>query len=188
MPAYLLTLPAVSGTTLKGGADAAVVFAENAADAKAMAAGQFDGDSNALWNDAVATEIVAAADFAGWQLRVAVLGLEEPIDVTVVGAAAATVDTIAALAVTALNATDAIANAAYNATSNTLTIAGVDDELGDKNVLVQFLPPAAVPGGISIPGFVGTITDGGAAEDALTVVLGADARAKPRFFGGLKVT
>lgn len=188
MPAYLLTLPAAGGQTLIGGGNAAVVFAENAADAKAMAASQFDGDSNALWGAATATEIAAAADFEGWRLRVAILGQENPIDITVEGAASATVDSIAALMVTALNATTEIAGAAYNSSTQVLKVAETTDGLGDQQILVEFLPPDTLPGAQPIPGFVSTIVDGGASGDALTVTLGADARGKPKFFGAFKTT
>jgi hypothetical protein len=61
MPAFLVELPVSGGKTLIGGADSYVVFALDAADARAMAANHFDGDSNALWLSAqtTVTEIVA---------------------------------------------------------------------------------------------------------------------------------
>jgi hypothetical protein len=89
---------------------------------------------------------------------------------------------------TALNATSGISGAAYTAGTNTLVIAagsGTDD-LGDLTVTVEFLAPSTVAGADAapIPGFVGTITDGGSATDDLSVVL-VDA-ANPAFYAALK--
>lgn len=69
MPAFLVELPPSGGKTLIGAADSLIVFALNAADARAMAANAFDGDSNALWLSAqtTVTEVIAGttlpADF-----------------------------------------------------------------------------------------------------------------------------
>lgn len=189
MPAYTVTLPATTGLTKKHGADTVVVFAENAADAKAIAKSRFDGDGSASWDAATVTEVAAAADLEGWRLRVQIVDLETPLDITVTGAASATVDSIAALMVTALNATAPIAGAAYNSTTQELKVAETTDGIGDKNIIVEFLPPLSTtlwPGAVSIPGFVGAIVDGGSAADAITVTLGADARAKPAYYGQFK--
>ncbi len=61
MPAFLVELPASGGKTLIGASDSLVVFALNAADARAMCANAFDGDSTALWQSAqtTVTEIIA---------------------------------------------------------------------------------------------------------------------------------
>ena len=60
MPAFLVELPVSGGKTLIGAQDSVVVFALDAADARAVAANAFDGDSNALWNSAqtVVTPII----------------------------------------------------------------------------------------------------------------------------------
>ena len=69
MPAFLVELPLSGGKTLIGASDSYVVFALNAADARAMAANHVSGDSDALWNSAqtIVTEIIAGttlpADF-----------------------------------------------------------------------------------------------------------------------------
>lgn len=97
---------------------------------------------------------------------------DEPRTVAVVGDATDdTVDEIAAALVTALNGLDGIANASYNATTNTLTVAGSDDALGDQKLEVSIIPPG---GSDSIASLVGAITDGGVAAADLTVVLPAD--------------
>lgn len=61
MPAFLVELPVSGGKTLIGAADSFIVFALNAADARAMAANHVSGDSDALWNSAqtTVTEIIA---------------------------------------------------------------------------------------------------------------------------------
>lgn len=61
MPAFLVELPASGGKTLIGASDSFVVFALNAADARAAAANHVSGDSDALWLSAqtTVTEIVA---------------------------------------------------------------------------------------------------------------------------------
>lgn len=53
MPAFLVELPDSGGKTLIGASNSIVVFALDAADARNMAANAFDGDSNALWLDAI---------------------------------------------------------------------------------------------------------------------------------------
>ncbi|WOR80319.1 structural protein [Pseudomonas phage PSP2] len=178
MPAYLVTLDRnKSGHTLVQGADAMVIFAASATAAKQAAAAKFEGDGLAWLNDSTATEIVASTDWQGWTFRVAILGGfgtggDEPRTVAVVGDATDnTVDEIAAALVTALNALDGIANAAYNATTNTLTVAAAADALGDQKLEVSIIPPG---GSASIASLVGTITDGGVAAADLTVVLPAD--------------
>ena len=75
MPAFLVELPASGGKTLIGASDSFVVFALNAADARAMAANHFDGDSNALWNSAqtTVTEVVAGTALpAGFEFEIKV--------------------------------------------------------------------------------------------------------------------
>ncbi|YP_001294526.1 virion structural protein [Pseudomonas phage M6] len=178
MPAYLVTLDRTkSGHTLVQGADAMVVFAASTTAAKQAAAAKYEGDGLAWLNDSTATEIVAGTDWSGWTFRVAILGGfgtggDEPRTVAVVGDATDnTVDEIAAALVVALNALDGIANAAYNATTNTLTVAAAADALGDQKLEVSIIPPG---GSASIASLVGTITDGGVAAADLTVVLPAD--------------
>lgn len=180
MPAFLVQIPAeFVGRTLVNGADAFVVFAQDDIDAKAVAESRVDGDANAAWQSATVTEIVAGADLENWRFRVAVLDSSPVVDETVVGAAAATIDTLCADMVIALNATSVIAGAAYVAASNTLTVAETTDTLGDKTLLVEMLPPASFAGSVAIPGFVGAITDQGAAGAALTVAMAADAHIVP---------
>lgn len=190
MPAYLVTLNrSKSGHTLIMGGDAMVVFAANADAAKQSAAARFDGDGLAWLNDSTVTEVTAATNWVGWAFRVVIhggFGSEgaDPASVTVVGDATDdTVDEIGAALAVALNALSGIANAAYNASTNTLTIAGTADALGDQTVSVSVVPPG---GASSIPALVGTITHEGLAADALSVVLPADAAVIPKVSAVLK--
>jgi len=185
MPAYLVTLDRnKSGHNLTHGADAMVVFAASDTIAKQTAAAKFDG--LAWLNDSTVTEITAGADWDGWTFNVTVLGGGPdgaPISVTVVGDATDnTVDEIAAALVTALNATQ-INAASYDAVTNTLTIAGAADALGDQQVAVRITPPG---GKSPIDALVGAITDGGASGAALSVVLPADAAVVPRVLAAVK--
>jgi hypothetical protein len=63
MPAFLVTLPDGGGKTLIQGSNAMVVFADDAAGAKEVAANHFDGDPNALWlsGESTAVEVTAGA-------------------------------------------------------------------------------------------------------------------------------
>lgn len=184
MPAYLITLDRENSGYghLNNGADAMVVFAASATAAKEIAAAKYDGDGAAWATEATATEIVQDADFNGWAFKVEILGgfgagNADPASVEVTGDATTnTIDEIGAALVTALNALTGIAGAAYNATSNTLTIAETTDGLGDQAVQVTITPPNGKSG---IPSLVGAITDEGASGAALSVVLPADAAVIP---------
>ena len=191
MPAYRVTLNREkSGHTLPNGADAVVCFAADATAAKQVAAAYFDSEG-ALWtsSDSTVTEIIADADFDGWTFKVRVCGglgagQDEPGEVVVVGDSTDnTIDEIAALIVTGLNALTGIAAASYNSTSNVLTVAETTDGLGDQKVEVDIIPPN---GYSSVAALVGTITDEGSAGAALTVQLPTDAAVIPLVAATLK--
>lgn len=179
MPAYLVTLDnSRCGRTLKNGCNAMVVFAADATAAKEACAAKFDGDGSA-WNssEATATAIVAASDFNGWSLAIDIFGPDLNTTVTVVGDATNnTIDEIAALMVTALNALAEIANASYNSTTQVLTVAAIADGIGDHNIAVRLTPPSGYG---AVPSLIGTIVDNGIAGAVLTVVLPADAAVVP---------
>jgi hypothetical protein len=186
MPAYIVEAPAESGQTLMNGNDVLVVFAADAAGAKAVAKALYDGDSDSMWDGATVTAIAAAADLEGWTLRLRLydVGAREPaVDVSVVGAASDTFDLVAADAVTALNALPSIANAAYNSTTNVLTVAGSADGLGDHTLVAEWIPPWGVS---AFTPFLGTIVDGGVAAADVTLALPADATAVPDMLKGAR--
>lgn len=194
MPAYFLTLDRNKCHALRHGADAMVLFAADGTAAKQMAAAQYPGDGAAWINDSTATEVVAGSNWIGWTFKVRILsGLaagagvnadgSAEISLTATGAAQDTMDEIAAVLVTRLNALPTIANAAYNSTTNTLTVAGTADNLGDKQIEVEIIPPS---GESPVAALVGTVTDGGSAGAALTVVLPADAAVIPAVLAAVK--
>lgn len=78
MPAFIVQYPARTGFPLPEGANSFVVFATNAANARAMAAGHFGGDANALMQsaDMTVTEIVvgATAEDAGYTMAMRAVG------------------------------------------------------------------------------------------------------------------
>ena len=72
MPAFIVSLIATeTGHTLPGGATRMIVFATDAANAKAIAAGHFEGDSEAVWNVAATASVIAADDFSRCQMATA---------------------------------------------------------------------------------------------------------------------
>lgn len=178
MPAYLVKINRKGGRSLKDNVDAFVVFADDTTTARETVASLYAMGSKAGILDTSKTtvfEIAAGNDFEGFKLRVAILDSTPVVDLTVVGAAAATIDSIAALMVTALNNESIIAGAAY--VSPNLTIANIADALGDRTVLVELLPPdaLAIGGAVEDPqpltSMVGTITDQGIVGAALAVAL-----------------
>lgn len=173
MPAYLLQLPK-TGMHFDG-VEALVVHAADEADAKAAANSHFGVDALAIWNTATATAITAAVTtLTGVVYRVQLVdpadqsvAADVSVDITSLGTK--TFDGVAAALVTALNALDGIAGAAYDAATNILKIAETTDGLGDHQAIVT-----ATKNGIAIPGYVGAITHKGVSGAAVTVALPAD--------------
>lgn len=186
MPAYLVQLPGDNPSLAKfNGVDSMVIFAADANDAKAMAKSQIDGDANAPWGNATVTEIAAAANLIGFTFNIVVTSPAGEVVANVsqvcTGASHDTIDEVGALLATALNATDDIANAAYNTSTQVLTVAtgSGGDDLGDHTVTVKVFKTDA-PDPEPIPGFVDTITHEGAADAALSVEFPADAFVVPK--------
>lgn len=175
MPAYLVTLDLTKGgRNLVAGANAMVVFAASATAAKQAAAAKFDGEGAAWIDDGTATEIAAASTWIGWTFVVTLSG-GISVSLTATGSGQDTIDEIAAALVVLLNAT-AINGAAYNSTTQVLTVAAAADGLGAQRLTVQIIPP---DGKSSVDSLVGTIVDEGSAAADVTVVLPADAAVIP---------
>ena len=88
MPAFLVQISTETpGLTKIGGFDSLVVFASDSADALSVAQGLFEGDANAAWAAATATQLIAATDLsdAKFSLKVAVLDSSPVVDVTANG-------------------------------------------------------------------------------------------------------
>jgi hypothetical protein len=157
-----------------------LISADSAAKATEVANLQDDGD---VWDVAMA-EVVStavsapASDYAGWVFEVhvsvpAVAGVAQPDLVgRYAGQALDTLHEVGDGLAAALNALAPIANAAYVRDTRTLTVAGAPDGLGDRKVRVDVFMPGAKSGACvqSNGAFVKSITDGGIAAAALTVV------------------
>ena len=173
MPAYLLQLPKM-GMRFDG-VEALVVHAADEADAKAVANSHFGVDNKALWDTATVTAISAAVStLAGVVYHIQLVDTADQsvavdVSVDIDDISTKTFDGVAAALVTALNALDGIAGAAYNSTTNVLTIADATDGLGNHQAIVT-----ATKNGVAIPGYVGAIAHKGAAGAAVTVTLPAD--------------
>jgi hypothetical protein len=181
MPAYIVTIPTDSNPQLFEGRRNVVVFAEDVAAAREAAAMEWNQFSalglqsqwDALFAAATVTEITAG-DLEGAVMRVQINDATTPIDISVVGATSATMDSICALMVAALNLTAPIAGAAYSA-GNLLTCADAADALGDNTLTVSL-----TLNGVDLQDLVGAITHEGIAGAALTAQMAADAIALPK--------
>lgn len=184
MPAYLIEAEVGCGKTTLEGNNAAIVFAATSAAAVAIAKSFSAKDVNTIFDGSpTVTEIAAPADLEGWTLTVRIPNATTPVSKTVTGAAAATIDSIATLMVTALNADAQIAGAAYNAGTQVLTVAETTDGLGDKTVLVEFKPPAATYADPQhVAGFIASKVHQGAAGNALSVTFAADSYVLPKAY------
>lgn len=177
MAVYLLKLPtdSISNTRIHG-ADSMVVQAASETQAKEIAASKFDGDG-AIWGGATVTELASTDDWEGWTFRI-VVSTATPKVFTYTGTSTNdTTDEIGAALVTLINADADIAGAAYNTTTQVLKVAETTDGLGDKDLAVTITPPGGFSGVASL---VGTIVDGGASSDVLSVVLPADNVVPPK--------
>lgn len=185
MAAYLVFLPKGANNSRINDVNAMIAHAADAAAAKALAKAAMPANP-ALWDNAVAMQIPANYPLLGFTFTVKVG------DLSAVSATGDwtnnTVDAIAALLVTALNAKAEISAAAYNSSTNVLTAAGVADELGDQVLTVTVTDLA----GNVRADMVGTITDQGADTDALTVAFAADTTtgifAQFNFEGGIQLS
>lgn len=86
MPAFIVQLPASAQFTLPEGADIQIVFAQDVANARAAAKAQFTGESDAAWDAATVTQIVAGTDLTGYELRAAILDSTPVVDLKASGA------------------------------------------------------------------------------------------------------
>lgn len=180
--AFLVSLALKGGMTLRNGNDSAIVWAEDATQAKSLASAAMAGDvPAAAWTGATATALVTGTELEGWVFSIT---LTDPADGTVIsasytGANSSNIDTVGAALVTALNAS-AINGAAYNSTSNVLTIVETTDGMGDWDIQCKATPPSSVTStsligfgetSESVSGFFTSLTAVGSAGDARTVTL-----------------
>jgi len=171
MAFYLVQLDVNEQMTLINKNNAMIVTAQAADEALLVAQAHVELPSDAAWAGATATLIADAADLAGWRckINISLAGVTvEEVEVT--GVTVADFDSIAALLVTALNATASIAAAAY--ATPVLTIAAIGDGIGDHTVTVELLPPTSWSDStIAFPDFRTTIVHEGIAAAVLQATL-----------------
>ncbi len=193
--AFLVTLPLLGGMTLDNDCDSVIVWAEDAAMAKSMAAAASGVDAVA-WADATATALVINTELEGWTMTVTLKDPVTPFDqltASFVALNAGTIDTIGTGIAAALTALAAIAGAAYDTATNVLTIVETTDSMGDWYITAKLTPPAALTGtatalalggSAGVSGLIGAITAVGAAGIARTSTLVASL---PAFYGMAKL-
>lgn len=178
-------------SALINGANAMVVWAEDATAARQVAASYYDGDANALWTDSTTTATAIVADADSWENFAVNILVAHPTtraivaDVTYSGTAANdTIDEIAAQLVILLNAT-VIDNASYDNATNILTVAAIADGIGDHVVTAKVYRKVDARKQ-AIPHLIGAITDEGVAAAALTIQLATDALNVPKVYAALR--
>lgn len=171
-----------------------LVEAASEAAAKSIASAYANGDSG--WAGATVTAVPAAstmdadAALTGWTFKIQISGgaaqTVDPVEVSVVGDADDDLDDVAGKLVTALNALDDVANAAYSAPD--LTVAGADDGIGDATVHFWAFPPSGDTLGNLGALFIAAsdpITHEGLAAAALAIEFLADTTAMPSVIAAL---
>lgn len=197
MAAYLVELE--SGQAGSKKADLFVVSANSTTDAKAICRSRYSGVADEAWDSATVTaiaDVTGATDDAmvGTRFNIDVVtpagAVLESVSFTSV-AADDTIDLVAAELATLLNATASIAGAAYNATTQVLTVASGagGDDLGDHTVNVNIYPAVINDASgvqenqdINIPGYVASQVHEGVATDVLSVTFAADTYVLPTIY------
>jgi hypothetical protein len=159
----------------RNGIKAVIVEADSSAIAKEVAGAMFDADDD--WAGSTATDLATAfaTTLVGYTYRITIgpKPAQSPAQyanlLTVEHVATAqTADQIGDALVILLNATEPIAGAAYNSSTNVLTIAETTDELGDRTIKVDILPPG---GALSVNSLRSSLTHQGAEGAALKCTL-----------------
>lgn len=192
MPAYQVTLSDQSVVNTYDGMRNFTVFATTAAQARESVRTQFGNDylTAEIMAAATVTELAAATDWAvpnlwNFQIRFTAVNGTVRANVTVQSSAADnTVDEIAALLVTALNAT-ILDNAAYNSTTQVLTVSTIGDAFGDHSIEVWAWPVNGARQDGASGSFFGAIVHRGITGAATQVTLAADAAVPPVFYSGI---
>jgi hypothetical protein len=172
MGLYHVQLPADAQFTLVDGKNSAIIVADSTADAKQVLKAYMSIPSDAAWAAATVTALTEGTDLENWRAKLIIKDTNGDIveTVEVTAASGDDFDDIGGDLVTALNATDTIAGAAYS-TPN-LKIAETTDGIGDHTVELYFLPPTTWDDPtINLASLYGTLVHEGASGDALTVVL-----------------
>ena len=181
MGLFLLTLD--KPKSVRNGITKMLVSAEDIVDAKALALGYLPGFPYGYWAKAtISSAITAKADYESVRMRIRVYDTDGVLvaDATsAVGSASDDVDDLCAKMVTALNATAAIANAAYSTPNLTVASGSGGDDLGDHRVVATLIPAADEGGDYtdgedadrSVSAIFDSITDQGVATAALAIAM-----------------
>ena len=180
--AFLVSLALKGGMNLYEGCDSVIVWAEDATQAKSLAAAAMPQDvPAAAWTAATATALVVNTELEGWTFTINLTDNNSPyteLSVSVTGTNGQVIDDIGTALATALNAT-VINGAAYNTGTNVLTIVETTDSMGDWVIEAYATPPGAAYGtgiafgdtGARVSGFFGAVTAAGASGIARTSTL-----------------
>lgn len=168
MPAYLVKLANLLGKTLPTGKSSVVVFAADVADARSVCKGQFDGDSDAIWDAATVTEVVAGADAASMDLRVAILDSSPVVDLVATGVLGGQ------SAVVAAGGTGYSVNDILTLTGGTSTRAATFRVTGDTGGVIDDVELVDAGEYTVFPTSPVSTSGGGGSSATLTVTSGAD--------------
>ena len=166
---YKVSVPVDARLNLVEGKDTLVISAESSAEAILAAKAYLHLPSDAAWVSSTPVLLAHVTDLIGWRARITISDTsgDQVEQVTVTAVITDDFDDIGNDLVTALNATDSIAGAAYSTPA--LTIAETTDTLGDHTVVVEFLPPTTWDDPtISFPTFRTSIVHEGAGGAALS--------------------
>lgn len=162
MQLFLLTLPpGESGKTRVDNVNAMLVHANTSANAIKRAKAYF-GESGFMWENASAEAIPAISSVEGYTFVLNVTDLDE---ITVVASEGQTIHDVGQALVDALNTQ--LENCSYDEATSTITIFG-SQNVGDAEVTLELFAPGS---STADEDFEPTITDGGAAEDDVTIQL-----------------
>lgn len=180
MPAYIVELPYRGGQIVVNDITALTVDAPNPAAAREMAA-LFSGQDAANWANAYVRRISDKGSLIGWRMPVEVFGTNTlPIIQTAYLCEDETISSALQNIAALLNESPQIDNASVDASTNTLTVTGVADNLGDARVRVGMFPPGAPYlmfqryGKFGVTEMILEIVDEGDSGDAITVQYVAD--------------
>jgi len=172
MPAFLVSADPQALARRIDKSDMALVFAADAADARAMAKSKFNADSNTQWDEAIVTQLAADTDYENWRMRVQVApaaGGPNIADVTFTGLAAATLDDLALGCVALLNLTPSISVSSHG---NRLAFGDFDDE-GEDYTVGDILTPVEGTGDPLATFRVDSVNGSGEIQTASVVNRGA---------------
>lgn len=169
---FRVLVPIDARLNLVEGKDTLIISAETSAEAILAAKAYLHLPSDAAWASSTPVVLAHDVDLLGWRVKCVIKDTNGDVveSVTVTAVTTDDFDDIGNDLVTALNATDSIAGAAYSTPA--LTIAETTDTLGDHTVEFSFLPPITWDDStIDFDEFYDTLVHEGVGGAALSVSL-----------------